>query len=82
MLQLLARRRRFVEQLTKHNVAHRESERRHGNGTIAQVPDQVVVASAAGNGTEFSGAIENLEDDPGVIGEATNDSNIDIDELA
>ena len=48
---------------------------------IAQLMNQVVVAAAAGNRTEFSCPIESLENNAGIISEPAHDREIDFDEF-
>ena len=70
-----------ANQFTQNNVAHGETERGHRNCAVAELRDQIVVAAAAGDSAKFSGAIENFEDDPGVIRESANNAYIDNDEI-
>ena len=60
-----------LEDFTEHNIAHAEAE--GGEVDIAEIFEQIVVASAPGDGAEFAGAIKDFEDDTGVISEATDD---------
>src|SRR3954469_25325520 len=44
--------------------------------------DQIVVPAAAGQGPQLAAAIERFKNNPGVVGEATNNPKIDLDELS
>ena len=81
LLHLLARSRGFIDQFAEHDIAHGKAERRHRNRTVAELLDQVVVAATAGDGAKFACAIEHFENDTGVVGESTNNPDIDIDKI-
>ena len=71
-----------LEQFQQHHVAHAEAERGQVHFAAADELDEVVVASAAGDGAELALAVERLEHDAGVIGQAANDAIINLHEIA
>src|SRR5882672_11182654 len=72
----------ITNQFSQYDVTHRETERRHRNGAVAQLADQIVVAAATGNRSQFSGAIENFENNAGVISKPADDLHVDIDKAS
>src|SRR5439155_21372131 len=71
----------FVDQFAENDVAHCKTKRRQRKRAIAELRNQIIVASAASDGAEFPGTIEHLEHDSGVIGKPTNDSHIEPQEI-
>jgi hypothetical protein len=68
----------FANQLAEHHVAHGEAERRHRSSAISQVADEIVVTPTPSDRSEFLRAIEYLEDNAGVVGEAAHDTRINL----
>src|SRR5205823_12956318 len=67
----------LAQQLSQHDVAHAEAERREID--VPERLQQRVIASAAANGAELSLRVEELEHNPRVVREPTNDLEIDRD---
>ena len=70
-----------LEQFEQHHVAHAEAERGQVHLSAADELDEIVVASAAGDGAELALAVERLEDDAGVVGEAADDVVVHLHEV-
>ena len=68
---------RFVDQFPEDDIAHGETERGQRDRAVAQLPDQVVVTSAARDGAKFSGTVEHLKHDSRIISKTADDSDID-----
>ncbi len=69
------------DQFTENDITHSEADRRQRDSAIAQLMNEVVVATATRNRTEFSCPIESLEDNAGIISEPAHDREIDFDEF-
>src|SRR5207247_1069719 len=72
---------RFVDQFPEDDIAHGETERGQRDRAVAQLPDQVVVTSAASDGAKFSGTVEHLKHDSRIISKTADDSDIDRHEI-
>ena len=70
-----------ANQLPKDDVSHGKTKRRKRNRTVAEIADQIVVSSATGDRSQFSGAIEYFENDPGVVSESADNPHVDLDKL-
>ena len=75
-------RRRVVDEIGQHHIAHAEAERGQVDFAVAHQAEQLVVAAAARERALVFAAIEDLENDAGVIGEPADDRVIDLDEPA
>src|SRR5687767_5785467 len=68
------------QQLAQHDVTHAEAD-----GGKRNAPDgvqQIIVASATADGPQGAPGVEYLEDYTGVVGQAADDSEIDLDKIA
>src|SRR5260221_9336891 len=70
-----------LEQFEEDDVAEAEAERGEIHLAAADELDEVIVATAAGDGAEFALLIEGLEHDAGVISEAADDVVIHFDKV-
>ncbi len=59
-----------LEKFQKHHVAHAETERGQIHPAAADELDEVVVATAAGNGAKLALDIKGFKDDAGVVGKS------------
>jgi hypothetical protein len=66
------------DQLGEGDVAHAEAEGGEVEAAIAHEADEVVIPAATGDGAEGVAAVEDLEDDAGVVGEAADDGGIEL----
>ena len=66
---------------TENDIAHSEADRRQRDCAIAQLMNEVVVAAATRNRTEFSCPIKGLEDNAGIISEPAHDRKINFAEF-
>ena len=73
--------RRLLDQFTENDIAHREADGRQRDGAIAELMNEVVVATATGDRAELSRPIESLKNNAGIIGEPAHDREIDFDEF-
>src|SRR5439155_12910339 len=60
-VQFLAGRCKIAKLFAEDHVAHGETERRHRDRAVAELPDIFVVASDTGYRSQYSGAIEGFE---------------------
>src|SRR6185312_6345980 len=65
-----------AQQFGQHDVAHSESERRQRRATDRA--EQVVVTPAATYRAKLAGAVEQFEYDAGVVREAANDREVEL----
>src|SRR5262245_49683627 len=69
----------FPQEFKQNHVAHAKTECRQVDLAPAHELDQIVVASASGDGAELALPVERFEDDSGVVGQAANHVIIDFD---
>src|SRR5207247_2361884 len=69
------------DEIGEDDIAHAEAERWQIDFAVAHQAEQLVVAPAASECAFVFAAIEDLEDDAGVIGEAADDGKIDINKV-
>ena len=69
----------FVDQVAEDNVAHAEANGGEIGGAVAEVGQEGVVATAAGEGAIGRSAVEDFEDETGVVSEAADDGEINFD---
>ena len=72
----------FVDVVAEDDVAHAEADGGQIATAVAEVIEQAVVASAAGEGAVFFAAVENFKDEAGVVGETSDDGEVDFDVVA
>jgi len=80
-LQLRFSGRSFIDELSQNDVAHGKTDRRQRKRPVAEMVDQIIVASAPGERAQLSATIERFEDSARVIGKAAHDSEVNFDEL-
>ena len=69
------------EQVAEDNVADAEADGGQVNFAVAEVGEQAIESSASGDGTAVLAAVENFENETGVISEAAHDAQVELAEV-
>src|SRR6202030_2976684 len=67
----------FIDQFAQDDVAHGKTNGREAHGAVAELMDQVIITAAASERAQYATAIERFENDSGIIGDPTDDPEVD-----